>query len=226
MVEFFNTFLLNGEWKRCQRKVARANVQGSQPLVALSYPGVSTLNFRVQTIAELGACYQTGSVDVRKLKDRQLMTAIWIGAIHFELQTRVLLVRDGWASVEFIEPPELFRAAVRDQFQLELKAASLVPYISFTSVEPGPSHSLIYSDGEDHELILSMSQDRLDAIQGRLGRLAIQFKWSRRRPRRIEYEALDDRADLSADLRARVESFLRNLQDIHPQAVEAIQRAA
>jgi hypothetical protein len=223
MTDLFNSFLLRGEWRHCKRKAVRADIQCNPCPVYLTYPTLSPQRFRIQTIAELGCRYVTRDTDVRKLKDHVLHSVLHVGARTIEVDTRLIGTRDGWAAIEFIDPPGILRDLIRETFRLELKAASLTPFISFSTVVSGPTHTMIYSDGDSNSLELQMKNDRLEAFVGSLEILDLKFSWDRQKPGALRITCLSDELTQCPAYKQQLISFARNLQDLHAEVLSTIE---
>jgi hypothetical protein len=224
LTEQFNSFLLRGEWRHCKRKAVRADIQANPMVVNLSYPQLSPQLFKVTTIAELGCRYLTRDTDVHKLKDHVLHSILHLGPRQIPLDTRLVGTRPGWAAIEFIDPPGEARDLISEIFRLELKAASLTPFISFSTVMSGPTHTMIYSDGDSNALELQMKNDRLESFVGTLTILDLKFSWNRLRPNMLSIRGISDEKTQGPGYKGQLLSFIRNLQDLHPAVLSTIER--
>ncbi len=219
----YNSYLSKGEWRICKRKATRVDIRSTDLPVYISYPDLSPHQFAVSMIAELGAQYITEDWDVSTLQGHLLNCVLQLGQSKFTIRSRVVNVGQGYASVEFLDPPFQARHIIRELFKAELIAARLAPFHSFSSLVAGPTHTTIYSDGSTNTLELLMKNDHLEAISGELEILDMKFSWARNRP--AEFARMSDRRIQGPTQRNRLLSFIRNLPDLHPKIRQAVEQA-
>jgi hypothetical protein len=212
---------VSGRWFDCRRRAVRVDIRGGSCPVYISYPEVSDRKFPVTTIAELGAKYVTEGANVSPLLGHEILACLHFGPIRTTIQTRMVSVEGDAAAVEFSAPTDAFRALIRDAFELELTAASMVPFHNFTSPLPGPSQTTVYSDGESHVLELFVRNNRLVGLCGKLSSLELKLVWSE--SKRLKIVDIGEERTQGPHFKKRLMSFVRNLQGLQPQIRETLE---
>ncbi len=213
-----------GGWYECRRRAVRVDIRGGSCPVYISYPELSERKFPVVTIAELGAKYMTGGATVDSLKGHEIQACLHFGPIRTMVRTRMVQVDPSSAAIEFMEPDEATRDLIRDAFELELTAASLVPFHNFTSPIPGPTQTTVYSDGDAHVLELFVKNDQLVGVAGKLQVLDLRFVWSHAKPNRMKVMDMGEERTQGPHFRKRLMSFVRNLQGLSPKVKSELER--
>ncbi len=158
------------------------------------------------------------------LHGHEIQACLHFGPVRTPVKTKMVQVDANSASIEFIEPTDATRDLIRDAFELELTAASLVPFHNFTSPIPGPTQTTVYSDGDAHVLELFVKNDQLVGVAGKLQVLDLRFAWSETAPKRLKVMDLGEERTQGPHFRKRLMSFVRNLQGLKPDIRAALER--
>jgi hypothetical protein len=216
------SFIFQGQWKQCKRRVPRVDVRCTQLPIFISYPAVSPQRFGVSTIAELGCRFITDRLNVGPLLGKLLDTQLHIGHASFGLRTKMVSTDPRGASLQFMVPDARFREMIRELFKPELVATGLSPFHSYSALVAGPTHTIIYSDGGGNQIELQMNNKRLEGVHAELEILDTRFGWTRKTT--AEVVRLSDERVQGPAVRDRLISFVRNLQDLDPQIRLEIER--
>jgi hypothetical protein len=158
-------FLDQDQWKKCGRRVPRAELEPTIHLVWMTLPHHSPNLFSVRTIGELGAyCVLSAEVLSEIAADHMLDIVLFIESESFEFEARVRYIHKDGIAIEFIRPPEAARQKIRTLFGPEFLATSLAPFLSYTTMEPGSTATLIYSDGDANRLQIALVSEKILAV--------------------------------------------------------------
>lgn len=205
-------YLDNGQWRECGRRTPRALVEPSLHPVSISLPRITKTPFRVRTVAELGAfCVVNESCTLSIAIDHVVDVTLVIEDKEFHLLGGVRSIQDDGFALEFINPPEEARQMIRQLLKPEFLAKTLSPCMSFSTVEPGATSTLIYSDGYMNSLQISLFDQRVLSVQFDLEVLDLRLAWRKSDTRKsgiFSFEKGD-----SGDPK-RILSFMKHLQGL------------
>lgn len=208
-----------------RRRVSRVDVRHWQPPVTLALPGIPGRPFVIRTIAEYGAGFFPGGQEHEVMAElKQERTAqIQIGTICIPVVVRLAYLSKDIAGVEFIQPSEKARFAIRCHFFLELTASALVPlYFEAKAANDLKLRKLIYGTRSAFKMEFIVAEDQsVRMIAGTLGPSGeIVVAWSIQEDGHFSdiRVLLTGHADMDErPLRAQMIGFMRNLVGLNPK---------
>ena len=163
----------------------------------------------------------TGGLQLLQLKGYELDTRLFLGPIELKLRARIVMLDASSCAIEFLNPAPASRQLIKDLFELELTAAAMMPYHVFSTVNPGLTHTTVYSDGDGNMIELQLFGDRLDGMVGQLRALDVKFGWNRSAPQALRTTGLGDDRTQGPHFRDRLRSFISNLPGLDPSIRKA-----
>jgi hypothetical protein len=158
-------FLDRDQWKKCGRRVPRAELEHAVHAVWMMLPHHTHDMFSIRTIGELGAyCVLSDEVLREIAPDHMLDIVLFIEDERYEFEARVRYLHKDGIAIEFIRPPREAREKIRTLFRPEFLATSLSPFLSYTTMEPGSTATLIYSDGAENRLQIALVSEKILAV--------------------------------------------------------------
>jgi|GEM_PF-6779157 len=218
-----NSFTDTGTQFSCQRKALRVDIQRSCCPVFVNYPELGEKKFPVTVLGELGAKYSTNGTKLISLTGHPIAARLFFGPIQAEVTTKMVYGGEACAALQFIEPSSTIRQMIRTTFELELTAASLMPFHNFSSFVPGHTHTTNYSDGES-SMELFFSAHELVGMTGIVQALEVRFLWSNKNPGLFKIIGLDDDRTQGPELRRQLVSFVHNLHGLSPDLISALEK--
>jgi hypothetical protein len=205
-----------------RRRAIRVDVRGSSCRVTIEFPELNNhRRFEVCVLAELGGRFLTNGLQLSQLKGYELDTRLFLGPIELKVRSRIVMIDSNSCALEFLNPDPASRQLIRDLFELELTAASMMPYHVFSTVNPGLTHTTVYADGDGNLIELQLFGDRLDGMEGQLRALDVKFGWHRGQPSSLKTTSLGDDRTQGPHYRDRLKSFISNLQGLDPSIRQA-----
>jgi hypothetical protein len=202
-------FLNQDQWKRCGRRVPRAELEPAIHSAWIMLPHHAQDLFSIRTIGELGA-YCVLSDDVLKeiAPDHMLDVVLVFDDERYEFEGRVRYLHKDGIALEFIRPPLEVREKIKKLFGPEFLATSLAPFLSYTTMEPGSTATLIYSDGADNRLQIALVSEKILAVFLDLEVLDTHLIWRKSGTRKTgEFTS----GTIPPDHQKKILNFVRNL---------------
>jgi len=177
-------FLHSDQWKQCGRRVPRAETEPSLHKVWVTFPELTKTLFNVRTIGELGAyCFSEGE-PLPVEPDHVVDVVLVIENDRYAFEGRIRYLAEKGMAIEFVHPAEEVRSRIRTLFEPELLATTLVPFLSYTTMEPGSTATLIYSDGEFNRLQIALVSEKILAVFMDLAVLDTRMIWRKTEARK------------------------------------------
>lgn len=214
-------FLHSDQWRQCGRRVPRAEVEPGLHKVWIGLPELSKTFFSVRTIGELGAfCAIDGGEELPVEPDHVVDVVLSIENDRYTFEGRIRYMAETGMAIEFVHPPEEVRNRLRTLFEPELLATTLVPFLSYTTMEPGSTATLIYSDGEFNRLQIALVSEKILAVFLDLAVLDTRLVWRKAEARKTGDMTLET---MHPDSQKKIMNFVRNLQGLPAEFLKDIE---
>jgi hypothetical protein len=204
-----------------RRKSERADVLHFQPEIRMDFQGLGPAPYRVQTVAEYGAGILLADHKTGPEKGGVYDSNLWIGDLSIPVKSRMLYVRRGVAGLEFIDPPDAIRRAIRSHFYVELAAAALSPLGAGAAPNTGPQRKLIFGKGTPNRVIIQLMQDTVQAWAIELALLEARAEWVAGGEVQGDWNESDEKTDVM--IRSQFIGFVRNLRGLNRKIKNSIE---
>jgi hypothetical protein len=197
------------QWRKCGRRVPRVELEPTLHSVWLMLPHHAQNLFSVRTLGELGArCVLSEEILKEIAPDHMLDIILFIETERFELEARVRYIHEDGIALEFIRPPKEMKEKIRKLFGPEFLATSLAPFLSYTTMEPGSTSTLIYSDGAENRLQIALVSEKILAVFMDLEVLDTHLVWRKSGSKKTgEFTS----GSIHPDHQKKILNFVRNL---------------
>jgi hypothetical protein len=156
---------------RSRRRKERANVKKRLKGVYLRSPELSSKDIRVTNISELGLGIETSGIEHAPASGADVEVRLLVGKTAAPVRVRVVHMSAEITGIEFLEPSDLIRGAIRAYFEPEIVGAAMRP----VDGKKGAAGQLLFEDPEANTLSLTVASGRLSAFS--VGILGNSVEW-------------------------------------------------
>lgn len=201
---------------RTRRRKERANVRKRIRGVYIRSRELSSKDIRVANISELGLGLDTEGLEHRPAPDSLVEVRLLVGRTATPVQVRVVHVTAELTGIEFQEPSDLIRGAIRAYFEPEIIGASMRP-AGHQTRNGAVEHR--FSDGGANSISIWVLQETVFAFQ--IGVLGNSVEWKEGAPVRM---IQNGRAEPLGDhLRNQLIKLVQSAEAIDPEIQEEIE---
>ena len=206
--------------EQSRRRVERANVRRRLKGVFLSCPDLSEKDLRVVNLSENGLGVETDQVtrapEIGSVSDAEFR----VGYTRTPARVRLVHLNPQVSGLEFMEPSESLKNAIRAIFQPELAGARMrVVGHRAKKTLMGP-REVRYTDGKSHTLSLVVKNEHVERFT--IGVMGNTVEWSLGRP----LQCIQNSQPVAMDeyQRKQLVKFVNSIEDLDREHREAIEK--
>lgn len=212
-----------------QRKSVRMQVSHVRPPIELTWLGQEKRRFQVAQIGEYGAGLQHDGLKSGLEIGAERFAQILISGIPIPIRCKSLYIGKTLAGVQFVQPPESIRLAIRSHFFLEHSAANLAPVHQHGTSDQGRYHRMTFTDPLNFVVDLLVVEDRLSDVLINLHEGEAVIRWEAGNPRHVQLSSTKKMSgeEIQAHAMSQAIGLIHNLRGLNPgmrRALETVLR--